>query len=62
MLSVKAKEEKNRELKAALKVSKVGDSKAPFSIPTTPKFREECYSFPWIAPFYPWSVPYNAEF
>ena len=22
---------------------------------------EKCYSFPWIAPLYPWSVPSNAE-
>ena len=25
-----------------------GHPKAPFSIATTPKCREECYSFPWI--------------
>ena len=28
------------------------DPKAPFSIATTPKCREERYSFPWIAPLY----------
>ena len=38
-----------------------GDPKAPFSIATTPKCREVCYSFPWITPLYPWSFPYNAE-
>ena len=38
-----------------------GDPKAPFSIATTPRCREECYSIPWIAPLYPWSLPYNAE-
>ena len=41
--------------------SKVGDLKAPFSIATTPKCREGRYSFPWIAPLYPWYVPYIAE-
>ena len=30
-----------------------GDLKAPFSIATTPRCREGCYSFPWIAPLYP---------
>ena len=38
-----------------------GDKKAPFSIATTPKCREGRYSFPWIAPLYPWYVPYIAE-
>ena len=37
-----------------------GDPKAPFSIATTPRCREGCYSFPWIAPLYPCNVPYNA--
>ena len=36
-----------------------GDSKAPFSIATTPRCREGRYSFPKIAPFYPLYVPYN---
>ena len=31
--------------------------KAPFSIATTPRSRERRYSFPWIAPLYPWDVP-----
>ena len=37
-----------------------GDPKAPFSIATTPRSRGGRYSFPWIAPLYLWSVPYNA--
>ena len=38
-----------------------GDQKAPFSIDTTPKCRRGRYSFPRIAPLYPWYVPYIAE-
>ena len=38
-----------------------GDPKAPFSIATTPRWRGGRYSIPWIAPLYPWTVPYNAE-
>ena len=38
-----------------------GDSKAPFSIATTPKCSGERYSIPWMAPLYPSSLPYNAE-
>ena len=38
-----------------------GDLKAPFSIATIPKCTEARYSFPWIAPLYPWSLPYSAE-
>ena len=38
-----------------------GDQKAPFSIVTTPRCRGGLYSFPWIAPLYPWYVPYIAE-
>ena len=38
-----------------------GDQKAPFSIATTPRCREGRYSFPWIAPLYPWYVPCIAE-
>ena len=49
-----------------IKISKVmtlleSDPKVPFSIATTPRCREEYHSIPWIAPLYPWSVPYNAE-
>ena len=38
-----------------------GDQKAPFSIATTLRCRRGCYSFPWIAPLYPWYIPYNSE-
>ena len=38
-----------------------GDQKVPFSIATTPGFRGGRYSFHWIAPLYPWYVPYIAE-
>ena len=38
-----------------------GDQKASFSIATTPRCRGGRYSFPWIAPLYPWYVPYIAE-
>ena len=38
-----------------------GDQNAPFSIVTTPMCREARNSFPWIAPFYPRSLPYSAE-
>ena len=31
------------------------------TVATTPRCRGGCYSFPWIAPLYPWSLPYNAE-
>ena len=36
-------------------ISKVvkGDQKAPFSMASTPMYREGHYSFPWIAPLYP---------
>ena len=38
-----------------------GDQKALFSIATTPRCRGGYYSFPWIAPLYPWYIPYIAE-
>ena len=38
-----------------------GGPKAAFSIATTPRCRWGRNSFPWIAPLYPWSLPYNAE-
>ena len=38
-----------------------GDQKAPFSLATTPRWRGRLYSFSWIAPLYPWYVPYFAE-
>ena len=51
--------EKKRERKG-LKIDKLnlanlveGDSKAPFSIATTPMCRRERYSFHWIATLYP---------
>ena len=47
--------------KWTLDVSKVGDQKAPFSIATTPMCRLGHYSFPKIAPLYPWYIPYIAE-
>ena len=34
------------------------DQKAPFSIATTLRCREGCYSFPLIATLYPWYIPY----
>ena len=37
-----------------------GNLKAPFSIATTLSYSGGCYSFPRIAPLYPWSIPYNA--
>ena len=38
-----------------------GEPKATFSIPTTPRCKGGRYSIPWIAPLYPWSLPYSAE-
>ena len=38
-----------------------GDQKAPFSIANTLRWRGGYYSFTWIAPLYPWYVPYIAE-
>ena len=38
-----------------------GDQKAPFSTATTLRCRGGRYSFPRIAPLYPWYVPYIAE-
>ena len=37
-----------------------GDPRAPFSLTATPKCRERRHYIPWIAPLYPWSIPYNA--
>ena len=36
-----------------------GDPRAPFLIATTPWCRGGHYSFHWIAPLYPWSLPYK---
>ena len=38
-----------------------GDQKAPSSMATTPRCRGGRNSFPWVAPLYPWYVPYIAE-
>ena len=38
-----------------------GDPKDSFSIATTSRCRGGHYYIPWIAPLYPWSLPYNAE-
>ena len=38
-----------------------GDPKASFSIATPRRCRGGRYSFPWIAPFYAWSLPYKAD-
>ena len=36
-----------------------GDLKAPFSISATLRCKGGHYSFLWIAPLYPWSLPYK---
>ena len=38
-----------------------GNLKASISLATTLRCKEGCYSYPWIAPLYSWSVPYNAK-
>ena len=38
-----------------------GDQKPPFVIAATPMSKGGRYSFPWIAPLYPWYIPYIAE-
>ena len=48
-------------IKSKLATVVEGDQKAPFSIATTPRCWGGRYSFPWIAPFYPWYVHYIAE-
>ena len=52
---------RNNVSKVKLATIVEGDPKAPFSKLTTPRCRIGRYSFPWIAPLYPWSVHYNAE-
>ena len=44
---------RNKLLKIKLKRLVEGDSKAPFSIATTPRCRGGHYFILWIAPFYP---------
>ena len=39
-----------------------GNPKALFSIATALRCRRKRYSFPWIAPLYSLSLPYNAEY
>ena len=39
-----------------------GDPKDPFSIASTQRSKGGRNSFPWIAPLYTSSVPYNAEY
>ena len=51
----------SKQIKVKLATVVEGDPKVLFSIATTPRCWEGRYSFPWIAPLYPWSVPYNAE-
>ena len=46
--------------KAKLATFVESDLKAPFSIATTPRCRG-CYSIPWIALLFVWSLPYNSE-
>ena len=43
----------NTIIKVKLVTLVKGEPKAPFSIATTLKCREEHYFFPWIAPLYP---------
>ena len=50
--------EKHRYKLATLVKKKPKD---PFSIATTLRCRGGCYSLPWIAPLYPWSLLYNIE-
>ena len=52
---------KNMNMLVKLETVVKGDPKAPLSIATTPRCKRGCYFFPWIAPLYPWYIPYNAE-
>ena len=38
-----------------------GRPESSFTIASTLRCRGGCYSFPWIAPLYPWYVPYIVE-
>ena len=51
-----------KNIKVNLATVVEGDPKVPFSIATTPRCRGERHSFPWIAPLYPWSIPYKAVY
>ena len=59
MIFILAYERRNKKVKLVTVVE--GDPKTPFTIATTPRCRGGRYSFPRIAPLYPWYVPYNAE-
>ena len=48
------------KLKVKLPTLGERDPRAPVSIATTLRCRGGCYFFPWIAPLYPWSLPYIA--
>ena len=52
----------SNKIKARLATVVEGEPKAPFLIATTPMCWGERYSFPRIAPLYPWSLPYSAKF
>ena len=45
--------ESDKMIKVKLVTVAEGDSRAPFSIATTPRCSGRRYSFPWIAPLYP---------
>ena len=51
----------SKKLKVNLATIVEGNQKAPFSIATTPRCKRGHYSFPRIAPIYPWYIPYIAE-
>ena len=38
-----------------------GDTKALFLLGTTPSCRGRRNIYPWIAPLYPWYIPFNGE-
>ena len=56
MLILKWSSNNSKYVKLATVV--VGDQKAPFSIAATLRCRGGHYYFLWIAPLYPWYVPY----
>ena len=55
-------EQKKKKKEVRLTTLVEGDPKPPFSIAITPRCWGGHYSIPWIAPLYPWYLPYNAEF
>ena len=50
-----------KKIKVKLATLVKGGPKARFSIAITSWCRGGHYSLPWIAPLYPWSLPYIAE-